>query len=241
MSERIDGQSIQTLGEAARVFMSRPGVRAIAAKAATSWAARATMGRPRMSDAAITLGVAVWWPFQEWLLHKHVLHMKPRPGKSGPLDVYAAFHRDHHEDPRDIDLAFVPDDVLKRAIPLNRPVFFVLTGFDARRAATADAAYSTMALIYEWTHFLVHTGVKPDTRRPLGRLYARIRRNHRYHHYLHEDYWFSFTWPDVDRLLGTEPDPKTIEPSPTVKNLHNASELREPPASAGAPGAPTAG
>jgi sterol desaturase/sphingolipid hydroxylase (fatty acid hydroxylase superfamily) len=221
-STQDDGQSIQSVAEAARIFFGRVGPRRMAAQAAGCWAARAAQGRPRFSDALVTGAVVAWWPLQEWLVHKHVLHMKPRPGGDGPLDVYAAYHRSHHADPRDIDLTFVPDEVLRVAIPTNLAVWFVITGFDTRRAATGAAAYSTMALLYEWTHFLVHTGVKPNPRTALGRLYARIRRNHRYHHYHHEDYWLSFTWPTIDRLLGTEPDPKTIERSPTVKNLHGA-------------------
>ncbi len=227
MKERIDGQNIKTLRQAAKVFFARPGVQSIAAKAAAGWLDRARMGRPRLSDAAITAGVMAWWPLQEWLAHKHILHMAPRPGKNTPADVYAAYHRAHHEDPRDIELAFVPDDVIAQAAPLTRPLFFALMGFDRRRGATADAAYASMTLLYEWVHFLVHTGVKPNTKRPIGRLYARIRRNHRYHHYLHEDYWFSFVWPDIDKWLGTEPDPKSIEPSPTVKNLHGANVTQE--------------
>jgi hypothetical protein len=231
-NERIDGQQIKTLGQAAKVFFTRPSIRTIAAKAGAAWLDRARMGRPRLSDAAITGAVVAWWPFQEWLAHKHILHMEPRPGKNGPADVYAAYHRAHHEDPRDIDLTFVPDEVVAQAQPMTRPIFYVLTGFDKRRAATADAAYSSMTLLYEWVHFLVHTGVKPNTKRPIGRLYARIRRNHRYHHYLHEDYWYSFVWPDVDKWLGTEPDPKSIEPSPTVKNLHGANVSGEDAAAA---------
>lgn len=232
--KKIDGQQIKTVREAAKVFFGRPAIRTIAAKAGAAWLDRARMGRPRLSDVAITAGVVAWWPFQEWLAHKHILHMKPRPDRNGPADLYAAYHRAHHEDPRDIDLVFVPDEVVAQANPLTRPIFFVLTGFNGRRAATADAAYTSMTLLYEWVHFIVHTGVKPDTRRPLGRLYARIRRNHRYHHYLHEDYWYSFVWPDVDKWLGTEPDPKTIEPSPTVKNLHGANVSSEAAAAAAA-------
>ena len=33
-------------------------------------------------------------------------------------------------------------------------------------------------------------------------------------------YWLSFTWPDVDKWLGTEPDPAAVPRSTTVMNLH---------------------
>ena len=217
----VDGQRIVKLRDALKIFLRRPSPRIMAAEAAACWLARGAMGRPRWSDAAIASAVVAAWPLQEWVLHKYVLHMKPREGKTDAIEAYAAHHRAHHADPRAIEGTFVPRDVALQAVPASLALFALVSGFHPRRAATGAAAYATMALLYEWTHFLVHTGVKPNASTPLGRLYARIRRNHRYHHYHHEDYWFSFTWPAVDAWLGTEPDPKTIARSATVMSLHS--------------------
>jgi sterol desaturase/sphingolipid hydroxylase (fatty acid hydroxylase superfamily) len=91
-----------------------------------------------------------------------------------------------------------------------------LAVFGPRRAAvTAMATYSTMALFYEWTHFIVHSNVKPLT--SYGK---KVRRNHLLHHFRHEDYWFGFTFPHIDRWLGTDPDPATITRSPTARDLY---------------------
>ena len=61
----------------------------------------------------------------------------------------------------------------------------------------------------------MHTGIKPESA-----FYKRVRTNHRMHHYRNEDYWLSFVWPDVDKWLGTEPDPASVPRSTTVMNLH---------------------
>jgi hypothetical protein len=78
-----------------------------------------------------------------------------------------------------------------------------------------------MALFYEWTHFVVHTNVKPLT--AYGRA---VRRNHRLHHFRHEQYWFVFTFPRVDHWFGTSPDPAAVKRSPTAMDLHGLGTER---------------
>ena len=89
---------------------------------------------------------------------------------------------------------------------------------------TAQGMYINMAmvnhseneftLLYEWTHYLTHTRYKPK-----GKYYRRIWQLHRWHHYKHEGYWFSFTVPYLDGWFGTGPDPKEVERSPTARTL----------------------
>jgi sterol desaturase/sphingolipid hydroxylase (fatty acid hydroxylase superfamily) len=75
---------------------------------------------------------------------------------------------------------------------------------------------AALGLGYEWTHFLIHSDYRPKSR-----LYKAIWRNHRLHHYKNEHYWFTVTTSGTaDRILGTYPDPTTVETSPTAKNLH---------------------
>jgi len=219
-SKPVDGERIETLAEAARVFFSRPGPRAIAKQAAAAWTVRACFGLPRPSDVAICGAVVAWWPLQEWLAHKHLLHAKPRRVLGREVDpLFARAHRAHHRDPRDVDGTLLPLEVIRKATPVNVAFWFLASGGNVRRAATGVAAYSTMALVYEWTHFLVHTGVKPK-----GPFFRRVRRNHRFHHYRNERYWFGFTYPDVDRWLGTEPDPRSVPRSETAMLLHGLAD-----------------
>ena len=215
MTEIRDGESVRDLREALRIFWSKPGPKVIAATAGTTWAMRALLGPPGLGDVVAVGAAITWWPFQEWLMHKHLLHLEPRTILGVRLDpLFARKHREHHQDPRDIDRTMLPVPAILGAIPLASGGWLVL--FGPRRAAlTAMATYSTMALLYEWTHFLVHTGVAPKSD-----FAKRVRRNHRLHHYRNEEYWLGFTWPDVDRWLGTEPEPASVPRSKTAMDLH---------------------
>lgn len=210
-----NASDIRTHGQAVRVFFSKRTPKAIAKIAAGTWAARLLLGPPTLRDvAAATTAIAVW-PVQEWLLHKYVLHLEPRTVGGVRIDPqFARAHRNHHADPRDIDMTLLLFDVVRNSAPIAAGLWLLAFG-STRAAVTGMATYSTMALFYEWTHFIVHTNVKPLT--AYG---ERVRRNHRLHHFRHEGYWFAFTVPLIDRLFGTAPDPKTITRSETAMDLH---------------------
>jgi sterol desaturase/sphingolipid hydroxylase (fatty acid hydroxylase superfamily) len=70
-------------------------------------------------------------------------------------------------------------------------------------------------LSYEWCHFLIHTPY-----RPRRRYYKAIWRNHRLHHYKNERYWFGVTSVVGDRVIGTDPDQRAVQRSPTARSLH---------------------
>jgi hypothetical protein len=131
---------------------------------------------------------------------------------------FARVHRAHHRAPRGIDLTLLPIEVVLAAMAFNLTVWRKLSP-DRRMQLTGMASYATMALIYEWTHFLVHTGYAPKSS-----FYARVRRNHRNHHHLNENYWLGFTWPGIDSLLGTEPDPRSVPRSETATRLHGLDD-----------------
>jgi sterol desaturase/sphingolipid hydroxylase (fatty acid hydroxylase superfamily) len=69
--------------------------------------------------------------------------------------------------------------------------------------------------VYEWTHFLIHTG-----HRPRSRYYRSIWRNHLLHHYKNEHFWHGITNTVSDRLLGTYRDQAEVPRSPTARTLH---------------------
>ena len=71
-----------------------------------------------------------------------------------------------------------------------------------------------MAVLYEWSHFLIHTDYKPKTR-----MYRHLYDNHRLHHYRNEKYWFGITNTLADEVLGTAPDKADVPVSPTAKNI----------------------
>jgi hypothetical protein len=213
------GTEVRTHREAIRVFFSRKSPRAIGKIAIGSWLARALLGPPGPRDLIAAAAAIAVWPVQEWVLHKYVLHLKPMTVGGVTLDPgFARAHRTHHGDPRLIDTTLLPLAVIRGAAPLAAAGWLAAFG-PTRAALTAMATYSTMTLFYEWTHFIVHTNVKPRT--AYGR---RVRRNHRLHHYRHEGYWFAFTLPLIDHVFGTAPDPDTIEKSATAMDLHGLVE-----------------
>jgi hypothetical protein len=216
----VDLEGVRTLGEAARLFFSRPGPQFLVANALASWAARATLGPPSRGELGVAAAVVAWWPVQEWAAHRWLLHWEPRAASGQRIDpLFARKHRAHHRAPRELGHTLLPMEVLRAAAPANVAFWLLASRGSVRRAATRIATYSTMALVYEWTHFLVHTDVSPRTA-----FAKRVRRNHLLHHYRNEAYWLSFTWPDVDRWLGTEPEPASVPRSPTAQRLHGLDE-----------------
>lgn len=214
-----DAHALTDLRAAAKTFFRHRGPRFLAVHAAACWWRRAKAGPPRLAELPVAAGVLAAWSLQEWVGHKHLLHLAPIDIAGRRFDLYTARrHREHHRQPRRIDLTLLPTGVLYLAAPVSRRLWDRLFA-DPRLARTAAATYATAALAYEWTHFLVHTSVKPRSA-----FYARIRRNHRLHHHLHEGHWYGFTMPWIDAVLGTDPDPKTVARSPTVRDLHGLAD-----------------
>jgi len=102
------------------------------------------------------------------------------------------------------------DDVVRR-----RFAYFLLF-----LVATGVLAYFALSLHYEWVHFLVHTRVMPRTA-----LYQRLWRNHRWHHFKNEHYWFGVTMLGGDRLLGTAARREVVPTSATSRTLGQDTTL----------------
>jgi hypothetical protein len=196
-----------TLGDARRIFATKPTARILTAYIVVTAIARAAVGGFSWVDAAIAGGILAFEPFTEWLVHVFVLHSR--------RDISLAVkHRAHHADPRDLDILFVPIGVLVAAPFIGIGLPLVLQA-GVPRALTAGLTGFTMLLVYEWTHFLIHT-----TYQPRSRLYRRIWRAHRWHHFRNEHYWFGVTIHTADRLLRTYPDKDAVPLSPTARSLH---------------------
>lgn len=201
-----------TLGGVLRRFAAATTARVLIALVLAAVALRVHLGDWAWADLALALGVAAFWPLQEWTLHTAVLHQPPlRLGARRWEPPWVRRHRLHHLEPWRLDLTLLPLYVHALA-----PVVAVAAALllPPPRAATVVAAYFAMALQYEWIHFLVHTRY-----RPRGRFYRSLWRNHRLHHFKNEGYWFGFTVATVDRWFGTAPDPRDVPTSPTARNL----------------------
>lgn len=228
MTDTKPGRRGLTLAGAAREFWRYPSPWLLSVALFAAVVVRVAVGDWQWSDAVAPLVVVAIFPFVEWMIHVFILHWRPRRVAGVMVDpVLARKHREHHADPRITKLIFIPLESLAVGAILVLSVAFVAiprTGLGLTFLVTAAA----IALVYEWSHYLVHTDYKPKTW-----FYRTMYRNHRWHHFKNEHYWFAVTTPGLaDRVLGTYPDPQSVPTSPTAKNLHaGAAKTPAPQAS----------
>ncbi len=210
------GRRSVSLGETFGGFLRHPSPWMIAATlvAAVSW--RIVEDDWRLTDVWAPVILVALFPVLEWVIHVFVLHWRPRRVAGLMIDSeLARDHRRHHADPRDIPLVFIPWRSLIAVIATD--VAIAMFAFPRLgQGLTFLAAIAATGLLYEWSHYLIHSDYKPKTA-----TYKAIWRNHRLHHYKNEHYWFTVTSTSTaDRLFGTYPVPGAIKASPTAKNLH---------------------
>lgn len=207
-----------TLGAAAREFIRHPSPWLIGLTLLAALTGRFVVGDWQLTDALVPAVMLAVFPVFEWIVHVTVLHWRPR--KLGPIPIdseLARKHREHHVDPRDIPLIFIPTKTLVVLIVVL-VALAVLAFPRLGLGLTFLLTITVLGLGYEWTHYLIHTDYKPK-----HALYRAIWRNHRHHHYKNEHYWFTVTTSGTaDRLFGTAPDPANTPTSPTARRLHSA-------------------
>lgn len=204
-----------TLTHAVARFVREPSVALLVTIACGFAAARAAFGTAlALGEIGLALAVVAYWPVQEWWMHRWLLHAPPlRIGTRTIEPSFARMHREHHRRPDHLPLVFLPPSHVLGALAVFTGLAWLLTR-DAGWTCTFMVAAAASTLLYEWTHFLTHTRYVPR-----GRLYRRIWKHHRLHHFKHEGYWFAFTVPWIDRWLGTGPDPAQVERSAHARTL----------------------
>jgi len=216
--ERITGprRTQVTLGSTFREFWKHPSPWMILATLVGALVWRVVEGDWRLSDLWAPAILVAFFPVLEWVIHVFILHWRPRKVAGVLVDSeLARDHRRHHADPRDIPLVFIPWRSLI-AVIASEVAIGLLAFPRLGQGLTWILAVATTGLLYEWTHYLIHSDYRPKSR-----VYKAVWRNHRLHHYKNEHYWFTVTTTSTaDRLFGTYPDPATVETSRTAKNLH---------------------
>lgn len=198
------GGSPSTLGEAAREFFAFSSPVLLALTVVASLTFRTWIGPLTWQDFAVAAGVAVFWPIQEWLIHSLLLHMRPFHLLGVKIDpILARNHRNHHRLPSAPELGVTPLFIVWFYLA-TIPVLWQMV-LPIPQAVTGSAAFFSLALYYEWIHFLIHTAYPPRTW-----LYRRLWRNHRLHHYKSDHFWFGVTTLTGDWLFGTRPPPATV-------------------------------
>ncbi|WP_238423224.1 sterol desaturase family protein [Gordonia sp. 'Campus'] len=220
---RMRSRRSMTLRAAFAEFLRHPSPWIMFGFFSIALAARTWLGDWGIADLLVPVVMIASFPAVEWLIHVFVLHWRPK--RLGPVTIdplVARKHREHHSDPRDIPLVFIPWQVLVTVVLVAVAVGLVVFA-SPQRGLTFMTVLAAIGLVYEWTHYLIHSDY-----RPRHAFYRRLWRNHRFHHYRNEHYWFAVTTAGtVDRLLHTYPDPESVEKSPTAKDLH---ALRDRPA-----------
>ncbi len=188
----------RSAGEVARSFFSYGSPRILALQLVGALVVRVFLDRPSLGDAIVLGAVAVYWPLQEWVLHRFVLHARPIRLGSFVWETGAArSHRRHHEDPMDPKATVLHVWTIVALVPLHL-VFWMAVAPTRAIACTGIAALGAAALAYEWIHFSTHTAYRPRTR-----WFREVKRRHLAHHYRDPSRWFAFAVPAVDDWLGT--------------------------------------
>src|SRR5437763_12187419 len=159
-----EGAEIRTLGAAWREFSSKRAPWIIAAGIVLALAARVAIGGWSWRDLAAAAFMLVVYPFGEWAIHVHLLHLKPFRVGGRRIDLpSAASHRRHHAEPQRLDLvnfsAIEALAVLLLAVPVVvAPLALLLP---AGPLVTCLLTGYLLVFTYEWTHFLIHTAHRP--------------------------------------------------------------------------------
>jgi sterol desaturase/sphingolipid hydroxylase (fatty acid hydroxylase superfamily) len=219
-SKRTD---LTRLGSCWREFLTHFSPRVIAAACAAVLAARLYVGEWSWRDLVLPLLLLSAQPFVEWVIHKYLLHLKPISIRGRRIELYGSIqHRRHHRSPSDLDRVLLkPVEVvgflvqIALVIALLALAIGVSLGTPVLGPALSGLLVAYLGLFrYEWSHFLIHTPYVPRSR-----WYRAVWRNHRLHHFKHEDYWMGVSSNLGDRLLGTNPEQKAVPRSPTARTL----------------------
>lgn len=203
-----------SLGQTILSFLEHSSPRVLALQLVVAAALRPLLGPFGLADALIVAAVVVYWPLQEWMLHKTVLHARPHTLLGVRVDTAAArAHRKHHRNPRDLAFTVLPGSSMVVLVPLHLLFWWGVTSTWAT-AFTGVCAFGAAALLYEWIHFLCHAPY-----RARSAYVRRVRAHHALHHFKNEKYWHSFTVPSLDRLFGTGPKPSEVPLSATCRDL----------------------
>ena len=212
------------LGDVARAFARHHSPKLIGAGFAAALAARLSIGNFSWRDLIVPLGLVVFEPLTEWIIHVYLLHARPLRIAGRSYDLLAAReHRAHHAAPGELDGVLIPTYALLLFLPAIAAVLFglcvplhaLLGGDRVAWWLSGPVAGYAILFSYEWCHFLIHTPY-----RPRGRYYKVIWRNHRLHHYKNEHYWFGVTSNLGDVVLGTNPAQAAVAKTHTARALH---------------------
>lgn len=174
--------------------------------------------------AIFTASIITWW-VQEYIFHRYLLH--------SPFNwIGKSIHGAHH----DKDYFHISIDPPALLLGWLFAAHFIISMVLPQRnlCLSATIGYALAGLVYEWSHYIVHTKVKPRiisssspteqqqkqpkqsllermVIQPLMKGYAKMRDNHIRHHRIDSRYWYSFSVTEMDDLFGTNPNVRDVK------------------------------
>ncbi|GGA54299.1 fatty acid hydroxylase [Kroppenstedtia guangzhouensis] len=179
------------------------------------WLIGAALVIPDLDRPEIWLAIVVGmgsYSASEYLIHRFLFHLKP-PRNPFFLKLLKRLHYDHHMDPNNLKLLFLPVWYSLPLIGIAGGLAYLLTASISLTLAFVSGVI-TFLLYYEWTHFVAHRPIQPWT--PWGKWMKKV---HLWHHFKNEHFWFGVTQPFYDVLFGTFKKENEVERSETVRNL----------------------
>jgi hypothetical protein len=201
------------------LFWRQPSPWLIAAFALGCGIWRLQLGPLGWKDAAVALAVLAYFPFNEWLIHVYLLHYKPRRWFGRSIDFHLPrTHRRHHAEPWNLRWVFIPLQVHALTPPVIALLLWALWPWK-ELVLSFETAYLLLGLHYEWVHYLAHIPWCPD----LAHYRKRVR-EHRYHHFRNENFWWRVSMGSGDRWFRTAPAVDGIGRSGTTATLGLAAD-----------------
>lgn len=199
---------------ALRVFAGQSSPQLIALAVLIAIATRMYLGAFGWIDAAVAFAVWAYFPINEWLIHVFMLHYRPRKVFGRTIDFYLPVtHRRHHAEPWNMEWVFIPRHIHMMVFPL----IAAIVGFAGPwrgPVLSGMAVYLLLGLHYEWAHYLAHIPWCPE-----NAYYRRRVREHRWHHFRNENYWWGVSMGTGDRLFRTAPAMEKTGRSGTASTL----------------------
>lgn len=160
---------------------------------------------------AFVIGMATY-AISEYVIHRFLFHMKT-PTNPFLLKMIKRLHFDHHVDPTNLKLLFLPIWFSLPGFLIFSTIFYLITS-NLQLTTAYLAGIVVYFMYYEWKHYIAHKPIHPRTE--MGR---KIKKAHLWHHFKNENYWFGVTHMSIDKTFGTYKDQKSVEKSETARNL----------------------
>jgi hypothetical protein len=172
----------------------------------------AALWRVPLSPLWLLAGVLAFY-LSEYTFHRFLFHAPPSK-RSWLLRLQRRLHYDHHVEPGRLNLLFLPLWFTVPNLAITGLVAWALLGDGASAISLVLGAILAL-LHYEWVHYAAHIPYQPHTR--FGRW---MKRNHLWHHFKNERFWFGVSNPMLDFVSGTWRQPDSVARSTTVRELY---------------------